>query len=87
MNHHHRKVLHALFEHPVSGNIDFKQMESVLRELGAEIDNRSGARIGVTLKGHTAAFHHASHSLTKDEVAHIRGFLETCGINPDDYPL
>jgi hypothetical protein len=87
MNHHHRKVLHALFEHPVSGNIDFKAVESVLRELGAEIDNRTGARIGVTLKGHTVALHHASHSLLKDEVAQIRKFLETCGIDPAEYPV
>jgi hypothetical protein len=87
MNHHHRKVLQALYEHPVSSNIDFKQTESVLRELGAEIDNRSGARIGVTLNGHTAVFHHADHSLAKDEVARVRGFLETCGVKLEDYPL
>lgn len=87
MNHQHRKVLHALFDHPLSGNVDFKQVESVLRELGASIDNRSGARIGVTLNGHTAAFHHAGHSLAKDEVVQIRKFLEACGINPADYPV
>ena len=87
MNHHHRKVLHALFDHPLSANVDFKQVESVLRELGGTIDNRSGARIGVTLKGHTAVFHHADHSLAKDEVVQIRKFLETCGISPADYPV
>lgn len=87
MNHHHRKVLHSLFDHPLSANIDFKQVESVLEELGATIDNRSGARIGGTLKGHTAAFHHAGHSLSKDEVVQIRKFLETCGVTPADYPV
>lgn len=57
------------------------------RELGASIDNRSGARIGVALKGHTAVFHHAGHSLAKDEVVQIRKFLETCGIDPADFPV
>lgn len=87
MNHRHRKVLHALFAHPLNANIDFREVEHVLLELGAEIDNKSGSRIGVTLKGHTAAFHHANHSLPKDEVVQIRKFLETCGITPAEFPL
>lgn len=87
MNHRHRKVLHALFAHPVSGNIDFKDVEHVLTELGAEIDNRSGARIGVSLNGHTVAVHHAQKSLPMEEVQQIRKFLEACGIDPADYPV
>ncbi len=87
MNHRHRKVLHALFAHPISANIDFKDVEHVLAELGAEIANKSGSRIGVTLNGHTVAFHHANHSLPKDEVIQIRKFLEAAGVNPADYPV
>ncbi|MBI1384082.1 MAG: hypothetical protein GC150_04145 [Rhizobiales bacterium] len=87
MNHRHRKVLHALFAHPVSGNISFKAVESVLAELGAEIDNRHGARVGVTLAGHTAVFHHAQHDLPIEEVIQIRKFLERCGVDPADYPV
>ena len=34
MNHRHRKVLHALFAHPISANISFKDVESLLSELG-----------------------------------------------------
>lgn len=87
MNHRHRKILHALFAHPVSGNIDFKNVEHLLSELGAEIDNRSGARIGIKLNGHTVVVHHAHKSLPTEEVAQVRKFLETCGVSPDDYPL
>ena len=47
MNHHHRKILHGLFAHPVSANIAMKDVEAVLRELGGELENKSGARIGV----------------------------------------
>ncbi len=86
MNHHHAKVLQALFAHPVSANIDFKQVVHVLEALGAEVENRSGNRVAVTLAGHTAAFTHAKHSLPKEEVEQIRKFLETCGIDPADYP-
>jgi hypothetical protein len=87
VNHRHRKVLHALFAHPVSANIDFREVESVLGELGAEIENRSGARVAVSLKGHTALFHHANHSVPKDEVAQIRKFLIDCGVAPEQYPV
>ncbi len=87
MNHRHRKVLHALFAHPVSANIDFKATMHVLEELGAEITNKSGNRVGVTLNGHTVAFMHAHHDLPKEEVAQIRKFLIDCGIDPNQYPL
>jgi hypothetical protein len=86
MNHRHRKVLQSLFAHPVSANIDFKEVVHVLEALGAEIDNKSGNRVGVKLNGHSAAFVHAHHSLPKEEVMQIKHFLETCGVNPEQYP-
>lgn len=87
MNHRHRKILHALFAHPISANIDFKEVEATLRELGAEIENRHGARVAVSLNGHTALFHHANHSVPKDEVVQIKKFLIDCGIAPEQYPV
>ena len=87
MNHRHRKTLHAIFAHPVGANIDFKQVVHVLEQLGAEIDNKSGNRIGVTLNGHTVAFMHVHHDLPKEEVIQVKKFLITCGIDPDAYPV
>jgi hypothetical protein len=87
MNHRHRKILQSLFSHPVSGNIDLKDVEAVLKELGAEVENRHGARIAVTLGGRTVAFHASQHALPKDEVAQIRHFLEQCGVTPEAYPI
>jgi hypothetical protein len=87
MNHHHRKTLHALFAHPISANIDFKKVIHLLEEIGAEVDNKSGNRVGVKLNGHSVAFPHAQHDLPKDEVAQVRKFLEACGVTPETYPL
>jgi hypothetical protein len=87
MNHRHRKVLHALFAHPVSANVDFKEVLHVFEALGAEIDSRSGNRVGITLNGHVAAFTHVHHSLPKEEVLQIRKFLEGCGVDPAAYPV
>jgi hypothetical protein len=88
MNHRHRKVLHALFAHPVSANIDPKHVLAVLEELGAEVAAGGHGQIKVTLNGHTHGFHDTRHSLSKDEVAEIRRFLERAGVDPArDYPL
>ncbi len=88
MNHKHRKTLHALFAHPVSANISSRSVEAVLKELGGEIEQRHGGRLGVRLNGHFAEFSHDSHSLAPPHVRQMRKFLEGAGIDPEkDYPL
>jgi hypothetical protein len=88
MNHHHRKVLHALFAHPVSSNLDPKHVFAVFKELGAEVTHGGHGQVKVTLNGHTHGFHDTRHSLSKDEVAEIRRFLERAGVDPArDFPL
>ncbi len=88
MNHHHRKVLHSLFSHPINGNIAMKDIESVFRELGAEVSTAQSGKMQVALMGHSANFPHAQHSLPREEVVQVRKFIETCGIDPEsDYPL
>jgi hypothetical protein len=87
MNHHHRKTLHALFAHPIGANVDFGKVMHLLEDVGADVDNKSGNRVGIKLNGHSAAFTHANHSLPKEEVVQVRKFLEACGITPADYPI
>ena len=53
MNHHHRKVLHALFAHPVSSNIDPKQVHAVLEDLGADVTHGGHGQIKVALVPYT----------------------------------
>jgi hypothetical protein len=87
VNHHHRKVLKAIFSHPVSANIAMKDVESVFRELGAEVSAAKSGKLHVRLNDRTANFSHAGHSLPKQEVAEVRAFITQCGIDPDrDYP-
>ncbi|MBB5689418.1 hypothetical protein GXW77_12680 [Roseomonas alkaliterrae] len=86
MNHRHRKVLQALFAHPVSANIDPKAVHAVLEELGAEVSHNGSGRVAVKLNGQAHAFHDARHSLSKDEVVQIRNFLAAAGVDPAQYP-
>ena len=46
VNHHQRKVLHAIFAHPLSANLEIKDIVNVLNGLGAEIDAKSKSRLG-----------------------------------------
>src|SRR6516165_6667968 len=80
MNHRQRKVLHAIFAHPLNANLEMKDIVNF--GLGAEIDAKSKNRLGVTLNGRTTVLHLASHSLLKAEVMQIRKFLESCGLQP-----
>ena len=88
MNHHHRKILHSLFSHPINGNISLKDIEGVFKELGGEVGTAHSGKMHVTLNGHSANFSHPQHSLPRDAVVQVRKFIETCGVDPNrDYPL
>jgi hypothetical protein len=88
MNHRHRKVLHAIFAHPVSSNIDPKLVHAALAELGAEVTHGGHGQVLVRLNGHSHGFHDSRHSLSREEVGALRKFLEGAGVDPQrDYPL
>jgi hypothetical protein len=88
MNHRHRKVLHALFAHPVSSNIDPKQVHATLEDLGAEVSHGGHGQVLVRRNGHSHGFHDTRHSLSREEVGALRRFLEAAGVEPQrDYPL
>jgi hypothetical protein len=87
MNHHQRKVLHAIFAHPLNANLEMKDIVSVLNALGAEIDAKSKSRLGVMLNGRTTVLHISSQSVLKAEVMQIRKFLASCGIAVEAYPI
>lgn len=87
MNHHQRKILHAIFAHPVNANLEMKDVLAALHGLGAEIDTRSKSRLGVKFGGKETVLHLASHTLMKAEVTQIRKFLEACGLSADTFPI
>ncbi|RED52090.1 hypothetical protein [Aestuariispira insulae] len=87
MNHHHKKTMQALFAHPVSANIKMKDVESLLRDLGADISTSHAGKVHVTLNGRTVNFAMPKHSLPKEEVQQVKHFITACGIDPETaYP-
>jgi hypothetical protein len=78
------KTLTALYTHPVSANIQWRDVEALFKELGAVVSEREGSRVGVELFGEIRVFHrpHPSPSTDKGAVASIRRWLEEHGVKP-----
>ncbi len=70
----HHKTLSIIFSHPTSGNIKWKDIEQLFVELGAEISEGEGSRVGVRLFGDRRVFHrpHPSPDTDKGAVASVR---------------
>ncbi|RMG51607.1 MAG: type II toxin-antitoxin system HicA family toxin [Acidobacteria bacterium] len=80
----HRRTLEAVFETPSRGDIAWKDIEALLRALGAEISQGRGSRVRVALRGVRAVFHrpHSRKEVGKGMVKSVRRFLKEAGITP-----
>ena len=84
MNRKHQRTLERIFQRPISGNIPWKDIESLFLALGADVSERAGSRIAVVLFGEVRVFHrpHPSPNTDKGAVASIRRWLELYGVTP-----
>lgn len=80
----HQRTLHALFAHPTSANIDWKDIEALFHGLGAKITEREGSRVAVVLFQEVRVFHrpHPSPKTDKGAVASVKRWLEQHGVKP-----
>ena len=81
MSQRHQRVLDAIFAEPASGNIHWREVESLLKHLGASLESARGARLRVVLNGVEGALHRPHHSglCTKQEIRHLRDYLVAAG--------
>ena len=84
MKRKHQKTVEAIYARPVSANVQWRDIEALFVELGAEISEREGSRVAVILFGEVRVFHrpHPSPSTDKGAVASIRKWLEQHGVSP-----
>ncbi|PIE01032.1 MAG: hexulose-6-phosphate synthase [Acidobacteria bacterium] len=84
MKKRHQKTLERIFARPVSGSIKWKSLEALFLELGAEISEREGSRVGVKLFGEFQVFHrpYPSPDTDKGAMTSIRKWLERNGVKP-----
>ena len=84
MKRKHQKTLDAIYARPVSANIQWRDIEALFVELGADISEREGSRIAVVLFDEVRVFHqpHPSPDTDKGAVASIRKWFEQHGVAP-----
>ena len=74
MKRKHQKTLESIFFRPVSANIQWRDIEALFAELGAEVTEREGSRVAVVLFGEVRVFHrpHPSPNTDKGAITSIR---------------
>ncbi len=84
MSRKHDSLLLAVFHDPVSGNIHWREIESLLKHLGADISPAHGARFHVVLNGFECFLHHPHQGNVCDKnlIKYLRDFLSRSGIVP-----
>lgn len=82
MSHKHHRILSTILEGPVSGNIHWREVESLLHHLNAVIEPGHGARMRVILNGVDGTLHVPHHSgvCDKHDLRHLRDFLMSAGV-------
>jgi hypothetical protein len=79
-----QRTLELIFSRPTSGNVQWRDIEALFEDLGAEVSEREGSRIAVVLFEEVRVFHrpHPSPNTDKGAVASIRKWLEQHGVEP-----
>ncbi|UOA07875.1 type II toxin-antitoxin system HicA family toxin [Methylobacter sp. S3L5C] len=86
---HPIKLLRVIFQDPISGNIHWREVESLLHHLGARIEPSHGARFRVILNEVEGILHHPHHGsvCNKQDIKHLREYLVQAGISPSLYDV
>jgi len=79
-----QKTLKAIFENPVRSNVSWKDIEKLLRALGAEVSEGRGSRVRIALGSVRAVFHrpHPQKETDKGALISMRRFLKEAGFEP-----
>ncbi|KAI5916744.1 MAG: type II toxin-antitoxin system HicA family toxin [Proteobacteria bacterium] len=87
MSHKHLHLLRAIYQDPPSGNIHWREVESLLTHLGATVEPAHGARFRVVLNHMEVFLHHPHNSSTcgKQDIKTLREFLARAGVTLASY--
>ena len=84
MNKAHRKTLVAIFSQPVPAGLEWRRIEALFVDLGAQTLEGSGSRVSFVLNDVVATFHrpHPAKEAKPYQVRDCRIFLENAGVKP-----
>lgn len=82
MSQKYENLMHSIFDGPVSGNVHWREVESLLAHLGATVEPHHGASFRIVLNGVEGFLHrpHNSTTCTKDSLRHLRTYLAAAGV-------
>lgn len=84
MKRKHDRILSAIFSDPIQAGILWRDIEVMLKALGAEVSERRGSRVCISLNGIDAVFHrpHPRKETDKGAISSMRRFLKEAGVQP-----
>jgi hypothetical protein len=82
LNHHHRVTLEKLFSHPLSGNIEWRQVLSLLEAAGTTTQEPNG-KVKVELGGETMVLQPPDDKdVGRQMIVDLRRLLTNAGLQP-----
>jgi hypothetical protein len=83
LNNHHRNTLRQIFQHPVSHNIEWHAVVSLLKAIGSVVERREGM-VEVTVGSGSEFFDvPARKDIDTQTVVDLRRMLSSAGYGPD----
>ena len=83
LNNHHRNTLRQIFQHPVSHNIEWHAVVSLLEAIGSVAEHHDGM-VAVTVGSGTEFFDVPQHKdIDTQTVVDLRRMLTSAGYGPD----
>ena len=82
LNSKNQRLLDRIRMNPIQSNVDWDDVEILLKALGAEISEGRGSRVRIELNGIFAVFHrpHPRKEIDKGALKSLRKFLSSAGV-------
>jgi hypothetical protein len=87
MSRHHANLIRTIFHDPPSHNVHWRDIESLLKHVGAAIEPLSGARVRVQIERVEGVLHRPHHSnvIGTSTLLQVREILGRAGVTPSAY--
>jgi hypothetical protein len=83
LNNHHRDTLEKIFRHPASGNVEWRQVVSLIDAVGTAVQQHNG-KVKVTIGPETEVMTPPrGKDVDKQTIVDLRRMLEGAGFGPD----
>ena len=85
LNGHQRDTLAQIFRHPLSHNLEWHSVLSLLNAV-ADVQETHKGHVVVTIGDETETFEPHHKDIDADQLANLRRLLRTSGYGPDEVP-